>query len=81
MNEREQALAIAEKWLNFDMNPLTQMVPGDPDCDALVLARQYVRTTEREQARVSAILDAVEALERNSTSAPVIERLKAVVRT
>jgi hypothetical protein len=46
MNEREQAAKIANMWLDFQMNPLTQMVPGDPDCDACVLARQYVRLAE-----------------------------------
>lgn len=47
MKERDQALLIANMWLEFKMNSLTQMVPGDPDCDACVLARQYVRAIER----------------------------------
>jgi hypothetical protein len=46
MTEREQALLTANKWLEFDMNALTQMVPGDPDCDACVLARQFIRATD-----------------------------------
>jgi len=46
MTEREQAVLIANKWLEFDMNSLTQMVPGDPDCDACVLARQFIRAVE-----------------------------------
>lgn len=46
MTEKEQALRIANAWLEFQMNPLTQMVPGDPDCDACVLARQYIRAIE-----------------------------------
>lgn len=46
MTEREQALLIANKWLEFDMNVFTQMVPGDPDCDACVLARQFIRLHE-----------------------------------
>lgn len=46
-NEIEQAKMIAEQWLDFKMNPLTQMVHGDPDCDACVLARQYLRAVER----------------------------------
>lgn len=45
--EAEQAKRIAEQWLEFQMNSLTQMVPGDPDCDACVLARQYLRAVER----------------------------------
>jgi hypothetical protein len=28
------------------MNSLTQMVHGDPDCDACVLARQFIRATD-----------------------------------
>jgi len=51
MTEQEQALIIANKWLDFDMNPLTQMVHGDPDCDACVLARQYIRLRERYEAQ------------------------------
>jgi hypothetical protein len=47
MTEREQAIRIAEMWLEGQMNSLTQMVPGDPDCDACVLARQFLRVVER----------------------------------
>jgi len=43
MTEEAQAREIANRWLEFQMNPLVQMVPGDPDCDACVLARQYLR--------------------------------------
>jgi hypothetical protein len=50
MDEREQALQIANKWLDFKMNALTQMVPGDPDCDACVLARQFIRVCEEQEA-------------------------------
>jgi hypothetical protein len=48
MSEREQEIAakIAHMWLEFQMNPLTQMVPGDPDCDACILARQYIRALD-----------------------------------
>jgi hypothetical protein len=45
MNEARQAQKIANMWLDFNMDPLTQLVPGDPDCDACVLARQYLRST------------------------------------
>lgn len=47
MNERQQAREIANQWLDQRMNPLTQMVPGDPDCDACVLARQYMRALDK----------------------------------
>lgn len=50
MTEQEQARQIAEMWLDFQMNPLTQMVPGDPDCDAVILAREYVRLSETYEA-------------------------------
>lgn len=50
MNEKEQAAKIANMWLDFQMNPLTQMVPGDPDCDACVLARQYLRSVDALRA-------------------------------
>ncbi len=46
MTEREQALRIANAWLEFEMNSLVQMVHGDPDCDACVLARQFVRAMD-----------------------------------
>lgn len=45
-SELKLAAAVAEDWLDFKMNPLTQMVPGDPDCDACVLARQYLHLLE-----------------------------------
>lgn len=47
VTECEQAKMIAERWLGFQMNPLVEMVQGDPDCDACVLARQYIRALER----------------------------------
>lgn len=48
MSDEEQvARRVAEMWLDFQMDPLTQMVPGDPDCDACVLARQYLRALDR----------------------------------
>lgn len=46
MTEQEQAKQIAESWLDFQWNQFTQMVRGDPDCDAVVLARQFVRLLE-----------------------------------
>ena len=47
MNEREQARATANRWLDARINPLVEMVPGDPDCDACVLARQYMRALDK----------------------------------
>ena len=47
MDEREQAKLIANQWLDGKMNSLVQMVPGDPDCDACVLARQFNRAIEQ----------------------------------
>lgn len=52
LDERAKALRIAYMWLEFQMNPLTQMVPGDLDCDACVLARQYLRSLDRFNALV-----------------------------
>lgn len=49
MTEKEQATRIAHDWLDFKMNSLVQMVPGDPDCDACVLARQFMRALDRIQ--------------------------------
>jgi hypothetical protein len=46
--EFEDAIRIANNWLDFKMNPLTQMVHGDPDCDACILARQFLRLVERQ---------------------------------
>lgn len=45
-DEKQQAWQIAHAWLDGRMNSLTQMVPGDPDCDACVLARQYMRALD-----------------------------------
>jgi hypothetical protein len=45
--EYEQARLIAEAWLNFKMNSLVQIVPGNPDCDTCVLARQFLRALEQ----------------------------------
>jgi hypothetical protein len=47
MNEREQAKATAERWLEGQMNPLVEMVPGEPDCEACQLARSYLRALEK----------------------------------
>jgi hypothetical protein len=57
MDEKEQAKHIASMWLDGRMNSLVQMIPGDPDCDAYVLARQYLRA-----------LDAIDDLRRPSAS-------------
>jgi hypothetical protein len=57
MTEQEQARRIAEMWLDFKMNPLTQMVPGDPDCDACVLARQYIRMRDMCEAMTQAVYE------------------------
>ena len=46
MDERQYAWQIAHQWLDFRMNSLTQMVPGDPDCAACILARQYMRALD-----------------------------------
>lgn len=45
--ERQQAWRTANRWLDQRMNPLVDMVPGDPDCDACVLARQYMRALDK----------------------------------
>lgn len=57
-NEREVARRIAEMWLDGRLSPLTQKVPMDPDCDACVLARQYVRALE-EIERLRSLAGAV----------------------
>jgi hypothetical protein len=58
-DERKQALAIAELVLDGRMNAMTQAVPGDPDCDFAVLARQYGRALETIR-RLAKIVVAVE---------------------
>lgn len=45
--EWAEAKAIAERWLDFKMNPLVDMVAGEPDCAACILARQYLHALER----------------------------------
>src|SRR4051812_2250496 len=64
MTESEQAGRIASDWLNFKMNPLVQMVHGDPDCDAVVLARQYERVASMHQDICGVAGRLVEALEK-----------------
>lgn len=51
LSELEQARRIANDWLDFKMKSLVQMVPGDPDCDACVLARQFLRLLEKVEMR------------------------------
>lgn len=73
MNEREQAFKIVNNWLDNKMNALVEMVPGDPDCDACVLARQFIQLSDRIEALESLgriniaardkLLDRIEALE------------------
>lgn len=51
MNESDQAKLLAEKILDFDVRfPMTLYVHGDPDCDACVLARQYLRLREADDS-------------------------------
>jgi hypothetical protein len=45
--ERQQAWKTAHAWLDGRMNSLVEMVPGDPDCDACVIARQYLRALDK----------------------------------
>ena len=49
ISEQEEAKAIAERWLDFKMNPFVDLVPGDPDCDGCILARQYLRVLDINQ--------------------------------
>lgn len=49
---REIARSIANAWLDGRMNSLTQCVPDDPDCEAFVLARQYLRLLETAEKMV-----------------------------
>jgi hypothetical protein len=49
MTEREAALKIAEDWLDFKFAQFTAMVPGEPDCDACVIARQYKNAIEQQK--------------------------------
>lgn len=46
MNEREEARSTAERWLNMRINKITDLYE-DPDCDGLVLARQYMRALDK----------------------------------
>jgi hypothetical protein len=45
MTEREQAIGIANKWLE---HPPDMM--GDPDCDHCIVARQLIRAIEEIDA-------------------------------
>lgn len=57
MNEREEARTVADRWLDFRMNALVEMVSGDPDCAAVVLARQYMRALAHiDKLRVAATM-------------------------
>jgi hypothetical protein len=56
MGERQLAWQVAHMWLGGRMNPLTQMVPDDPDCDACALARSYLRALEKIE-RLTQIVD------------------------
>jgi hypothetical protein len=46
LSERDDALQIAKHWLDFEFGMDDQAV-GDPDCPAVILARQYIRERER----------------------------------
>ncbi len=48
LTEHEQAIIIADKILEFAIeHPMAFYVPGDPDCDACILARQFYRLIGR----------------------------------
>lgn len=59
--ERNAALAIAGAWLEGQMNALVQMVPGDPDCDACVMARTLIRSLQRV-SEIDCVVDAAREL-------------------
>lgn len=44
MIEREQAILIANRWLDTPPD-----MTGDPDCDECILARQFLRLLESQQ--------------------------------
>ena len=46
MTEQEDAKRIAERVIDFRVTPIIFYVHGEPDCDAVVLARQYIRALE-----------------------------------
>jgi hypothetical protein len=64
MNEKEQAIQIAKKWLEFDFGAgsMTQFVYGDPDCNACILARQFTRAIDRERLNVAMVRQICELL-------------------
>lgn len=50
-SEFNQAIIIASAILDFNVSaPANVYVPGDPDCDAAILARQFLRAIERLEA-------------------------------
>lgn len=76
MEERQQAWQVSHQWLDFRMNALTQMVPGDPDCDACVLARQYMRALDKiaQLHELAARLHAGQAISQNMVEAALANK-------
>jgi hypothetical protein len=57
----EQAWRTAHRWLDGRVNSFTDLVPGDPDCDGCVLARQYLHALDKI-AQQTARLERLEAV-------------------
>jgi hypothetical protein len=45
--ERQEAWATANRWLEGRSSAFVDLVPGDPDCAGCVLARSYLRALDK----------------------------------
>lgn len=72
-SERQQAWRIANSWLNGLMNPLAQMVPDDSDCDACVLARQYMRALDKI-AQLTEVVERLAPAEHSLAKAQIADK-------
>jgi len=76
MDERQEAWHTANRWLDQRMNALVDMVPGDPDCAANVLARQYMRALDKinQLHELAARLHAGQSVTQNMVEAALGDR-------
>ena len=66
MTEREQAIRIANRWLD---SPPDWM--GDPDCDPCIVGRQFLRALEEIEALRKQDWDALTAIRQKMGVLPI----------
>jgi hypothetical protein len=80
MDERQAAWHTANRWLDGRMRSLVDMVPGDHDCSACVLARQYMRALDKI-AQLTEIIERLAPAEHSLAKAQLADKWPTAVQS